>query len=113
MSVEIRNPGDEGNDDHFTVVIRTEGAEETFENVSLSHARTARNVVETINRESRLVRVAERHGLNEFVLKAEALARDAAVVSRAPAASDRPPTPRSLTIAREIAAMRVAAGLPD
>jgi hypothetical protein len=61
----------------------------------------------------RMLEVAERHGLNEFVLKAEALARDAAAVSPAPAASDRPPTPWSLAIAREIAAMRIAAGLPD
>jgi hypothetical protein len=61
----------------------------------------------------RMLEVAERHGLNEFVLKAEALARDADAISRVPAASVRPPTPRSLTIARAIAEMRIAAGLPD
>jgi len=60
----------------------------------------------------RMLEVAERHGLNEFVLKAEALAREAGPVSGTPATS-RPPTPRSLTIARAIAEMRIAAGLPD
>jgi tetratricopeptide (TPR) repeat protein len=60
-----------------------------------------------------MLEVAERHGLNEFVLKAEALAGDADVVPRQPVASDRPPTSQSITIARAIGEMRVAAGLPD
>ena len=61
----------------------------------------------------RMLAVAERHGLNEFVLKAEALTREADPVSRTPPTRDRPPAPRSLTIARAIVEMRIAAGLPD
>ena len=58
----------------------------------------------------RLMDVAERHGLNEFVLKAEALLRDAAAPS-APSAVE-PPSPRAETIARAIGQMRIEAGLP-
>jgi tetratricopeptide (TPR) repeat protein len=61
----------------------------------------------------RMLDVAERHGLNEFVLKAEALLRDADAPMRRPIVGDIPPTSRSLTIARAITEMRIAAGLPD
>ena len=61
----------------------------------------------------RMLEVAERHRLNEFVLKADALLREADPVRRQPTVSDRPPSPRSITIARAIAEMRIAAGLPD
>jgi tetratricopeptide (TPR) repeat protein len=61
----------------------------------------------------RMLNVAERHGLNEFVLKAEALVRDADTGSRPPVAGDRPPTSEALAIARAITGMRIAAGLPD
>lgn len=61
----------------------------------------------------RMLNVAERHGLNEFVLKAEALVRDVDVASRVPDADDRPPTSEALAIARAITDMRIAAGLPD
>jgi len=61
----------------------------------------------------RMLDVAERHGLNEFVLKAEALVHDTASAPRAAAADDQSPTSRTMTIARAIADMRIAAGLPD
>ena len=61
----------------------------------------------------RMLNVAERHGLNEFVLKAEALVRAGGAASPAPAAGVLQPTPRSLAIARAITDMRIAAGLPD
>jgi hypothetical protein len=60
----------------------------------------------------RMLAVAERHGLNEFVLKAEALVRGAYAAPRTEIANDRPPTSASITIARAIAEMRIAAGLP-
>jgi tetratricopeptide (TPR) repeat protein len=61
----------------------------------------------------RMLEVAERHGLNEFVLKAEARRSEVGPVSRTPTTRDRPPAPRSLTIARAIVELRIAAGLPD
>jgi tetratricopeptide (TPR) repeat protein len=57
-----------------------------------------------------LMDVAERHGLNEFVLKAEALLRDAAA-PLAPSAVE-PPSRQAETIARAIAQLRIEAGLP-
>lgn len=61
----------------------------------------------------RMLDVAERHGLNEFVLKAEALLADDDTAARAPLVRDKAPTSRSITIARAITEMRIAAGLPD
>ena len=60
----------------------------------------------------RMLDVAERHGLNEFVLKAEALLR-ADTVPRPQTIGSRAPTARSITIAQAIGEMRIAAGLPD
>jgi tetratricopeptide (TPR) repeat protein len=61
----------------------------------------------------RMLDVAERHGLNEFVLKAEALVRDADAAPVVAVVDDRPPTSQAITIARAITDMRIAAGLPD
>ena len=61
---------------------------------------------------ARMLEVAERHGLNEFVLKAESLLH-AAAAAPAKRANDTPtPAPRTRAIARAIAEMRSAAGLP-
>jgi tetratricopeptide (TPR) repeat protein len=60
----------------------------------------------------RMLEVAERHGLNEFVLKAEALTREDAEWPRPRIVSDRPPSSGSVSIARVISEMRIAAGLP-
>ena len=62
---------------------------------------------------ARMLDVAEHHGLNEFVLRAEALLRDEDTARRTPRVEERPPTPEIISIARVIAEMRVAAGLPD
>ena len=59
-----------------------------------------------------MLEVAERYGLNEFVLKAESLLHHRDTASQDTAASDSQPTSRAITIARAIADMRVAAGLP-
>jgi phage tail sheath protein FI len=74
VSVEVRaaNPGSGASEDQFTVVVRGGGAEETFSNVTLGHARGARNAVETINRESRLVRLAEQQAAGTLAERAPA-----------------------------------------
>jgi hypothetical protein len=68
---------------------------------------------EARNTAGRMLEVAERHGLNEFVLRAEALLRADDTTSHAPRIDERPPTSQTITIARVIGDMRVAAGLPD
>ena len=68
---------------------------------------------EALHAAERMLEVAELHGLNEFVLRAEALQRDDPAPSRQARTDDRPPTPQVATIARAIGDMRVAAGLPD
>ena len=61
---------------------------------------------------ARLLDVAERHGLHEFVMKAEALQRGADDAPPAPRSADTAPTRQIAHIARAIADMRIAAGLP-
>lgn len=60
----------------------------------------------------RMLEVAERHGLNEFVLKAEWLLRAAGVERVAAPAAVPALAPRTAAIAHAIATMRLAAGLP-
>jgi phage tail sheath protein FI len=61
ISVEVSKPtGEDIPDDQFNLTIRRGDAEETFENLSFSKARGARNVVETVNKGSKLVQVAEK-----------------------------------------------------
>jgi len=57
IAVEVAPAGEGAPEDAFTVRVRRGEQTENFENVSLSRARGARNVVETVNRESRLIRV--------------------------------------------------------
>ena len=61
----------------------------------------------------RMLDIAERHDLHELVLKAEALLHvaDTATAAEQPAAEPQP-TPHVAAIARAIADMRIAAGLP-
>jgi hypothetical protein len=59
-----------------------------------------------------MLEVAERHGLNEFVLKSESLLRPAKARPAEPPRAPRTLTAQTRKIARAIARMRVAAGLP-
>ena len=74
VSVEVRaaNPGSGASEDQFTVVVRAGSNEETFANVTLGHARGSRNAVETINRESKLVRLAEQQAPGTLAERAPA-----------------------------------------
>lgn len=47
-------------DDEFTLVVKRGDTQERFENVTFRRDRKARNVVETVNAESKMVRLAER-----------------------------------------------------
>ena len=57
-------------DDQFTVVVKHGDVEEIFPNLTLGRGRGARNAVEVVNRESKLVRVAERESTGTLVERA-------------------------------------------
>jgi phage tail sheath protein FI len=59
VSVEVKAADDGAPADQFTVVVKQGGTEETFSNVSLGKGRNVRNVVETVNKESKLVQLAQ------------------------------------------------------
>lgn len=71
VMVEVHPPtvpeGGTAADDQFTVVVKDGNTEERFENVTLRKGRGARNVVDTLNADSKLVRVAEIEQPGNFV----------------------------------------------
>ncbi len=75
ISVEVRPAEGEGvSDDQFTVLVRRGETVETFPNVSLGRGRGRTNVVEAINRESKLVRVIDREAPGSLAERIPALA---------------------------------------
>jgi phage tail sheath protein FI len=58
--VEVVKPEGEGSEEQFTLIVRRGGTEEKFENLSLKRGRSARNVVDVVNKESKFIRVAEK-----------------------------------------------------
>jgi tetratricopeptide (TPR) repeat protein len=60
----------------------------------------------------RMLELSERHGLHEFVMKAETMLRGGGEVSLPQRPADAAPTRHVAHIARAIADMRIAAGLP-
>ena len=59
IKVEV-TPSAEGHEDQFTITFSRGSKQEVFENVTLRRAKGVRNVVEAVNRESKLVRIAEK-----------------------------------------------------
>jgi len=72
-AVEIRAPEAGAPDDQFTLVARRGESEEVFPNLSLGRGRNVRNVVEVVNRESKLVQVAEQQATGTLAERAPAL----------------------------------------
>ena len=61
ISVEVVKPsGEDVPEDQFNLVVRRGTTEEVFENLTFSKAKGARNVMDVVNKESKLVRVAEK-----------------------------------------------------
>lgn len=60
IAIEVRPPDEGAAEDNFTLVVKRGEAQETFPNVTLGRGRNARNVIDVVNRESKLVRVAEK-----------------------------------------------------
>ncbi|HET7771342.1 MAG TPA: phage tail sheath family protein, partial [Chloroflexota bacterium] len=72
VSVDIRPAGNGAGEDQFNVIVRAGGQEETFNQVTLGHARGSRNAVETINRESKLIRLTEQQAPGTLAERAPA-----------------------------------------
>ena len=71
ISVEVGKPsGEDIPEDQFNLTVRRGGAEEKFENLSFSKAKGARNVVDVVNKESKLVRVAVKESTLSLAEKA-------------------------------------------
>ncbi len=61
ISVEVTKPtGEDIGEDLFNLKVSRGSTEEVFENLTFSKAKGARNVVEVVNKESKLIRVAEK-----------------------------------------------------
>ncbi|MBL7208504.1 MAG: phage tail sheath family protein [Dehalococcoidia bacterium] len=61
ISVEVVKPsGEDVTEDQFNLIVRRGATEEVFENLTLRKAKGTRNVMEVVNSESNLVRVAEK-----------------------------------------------------
>jgi uncharacterized protein len=60
VTVEIIKPEGEEGGDQFTLLVRRGSAEERFENLSFKKGKSARNVIEVVNKESKFVRIAEK-----------------------------------------------------
>src|SRR5207302_10134445 len=52
--------GDKPAEDEFTMIVKKGDTEERFENVTFRGGRGAKNVVDTVNKESKLVKLAEK-----------------------------------------------------
>lgn len=71
ISVEIIKPtGENIPDDQFNLIVRRGDTEEKFENLTLRRGKNARNVLEVVNKESKLVRVAEKESTLNILEKA-------------------------------------------
>jgi phage tail sheath protein FI len=61
ISIEVAKPSGEGApEDQFNLVIRRGTTEEVFENLSFAKGKGVKNVLDTVNRQSKLVRLAEK-----------------------------------------------------
>jgi uncharacterized protein len=59
-SVEVVIPEGESSGEQFTLLVHHGGTEEKFENLTLKKGRSARNVVDVVNKESKFIHVAEK-----------------------------------------------------
>jgi phage tail sheath protein FI len=61
ITVEVAKPsGEDAPEDLFNLIVRKGSTEEVFENLSFSKGKTARNVLDVVNKQSKLIRVAEK-----------------------------------------------------
>jgi hypothetical protein len=61
LTVEIaKATGEDASEDRFNLVVHKGGKQEVFENLSVKKGKALRNVLEVVNRESQLIRIAEK-----------------------------------------------------
>jgi phage tail sheath protein FI len=61
ISVEVvKSSGEDVPEDQFNLIVRRGATEEVFENLTFSKAKGVRNVTEVVNKQSKLIRVAEK-----------------------------------------------------
>jgi Bacteriophage tail sheath protein len=93
ISVEVRAPEEGAPEEQFTVVVKRGDTEEVFPNLTLGRGRNTRNVVEVINRESKLVKVAEREATGTLLERAPAVGTYQ-LARREPVALAKPQAPQ-------------------
>ena len=91
ITVEVASPsGEEPAEEEFNLVVRKGSTEEVFENVTLKKGKGVRNVVDVVNKESKLVRVAERESDLSLAERAPATGSYALTVPEAKAVAVKP-----------------------
>ena len=71
ISVEVVKPGGEDiSEDLFNLVVRRGATEEVFENLTFSKAKGTRNVVDVVNKQSKLIQIAEKESTLSLAEKA-------------------------------------------
>ncbi|UCH43013.1 MAG: phage tail sheath family protein [Dehalococcoidales bacterium] len=95
ITVEVSKPsGEDVPDDQFNLTVRRGTTEEVFENLSFSKAKGAKNVVDVVNRQSKLIQVAEKESSLSMVEKVPGVGRyslalgEAQTIALAPVSTD-------------------------
>ncbi len=95
VSVEVSKPtGEDVPEDQFNLKVKAGSKEETFENLTFKKGKGVRNVVDVVNKESKLVKVAEKESTLTIPEKAPApgdyqlVAAATKAVSTAPVSAD-------------------------
>jgi len=107
ITVEFSEAGEEAPEDQFTLKVRFGGEEEVYENVTMKKTKGSHNVVEVVNRESKLVRITEKESTLSLAERAPATGTYALV----PAASKEITTISPEQIIGDAAARSGIAGL--
>lgn len=85
ITIEVTKPGGEDvPEDQFNLSVRRGTTEETFQNLTFSKAKGTRNVVDVVNKESKLIRVAEKESALSLAEKAPGVGKHSLAISEAP-----------------------------
>ncbi|MDO8673624.1 MAG: phage tail sheath family protein [Dehalococcoidia bacterium] len=96
ISVEVRGPGEGEPEDQFTLLVRCGTTEETFGNLTTRRGRGLRNVVETVNKESRMIKIEDKEGGRSTADKAPAPGNYALVTPETRAVATRSISPTAV-----------------
>jgi len=95
ITIEVSKPsGEDVPEEQFNLTVRRGTTEEVFENLSFSRAKGAKNVVDVVNRQSKLIHIAEKESSLSMVEKVPGVGRyslalgEAQAVALAPVSTD-------------------------